>query len=300
MGFAEAELRYVVAPHPLPTELKRRGVVCLRDWRPLLEQNDLDGVLIVTPAATHFSLAAPFLQRGLPLFIEKPLALNWQQTKRLWKLWQRRRGIVMVGHLYLFHPVWQKVRSMVRRWRGAEFMWAEGMQPGPVRKDIDVLGDWAVHDIALALDLWGEPRAVRAWQVGWREKRRGDMTVLQMRLRGGIVFQGSYSWRFPYKRRSWVFSSRRRVLWWDNLASPPLRAATWRRSNAAISNWRPVAVGKISPPLSIELRVFVRAVQGRSKPSSTLAEALPVMRVIETARKSISQEGKWLPLLSAP
>ena len=42
------------------------------DWRELLDKKDIDGAVIATPPATHAEIAIAFLQRGVPVFIEKP------------------------------------------------------------------------------------------------------------------------------------------------------------------------------------------------------------------------------------
>ena len=68
----------------------------------LLEQ--ADAVDIVTPTKTHFSL----IKKCLPyahVLVEKPLAENSRQARTLAAFAKKQKNIVMVGHIYRFHPV---------------------------------------------------------------------------------------------------------------------------------------------------------------------------------------------------
>ena len=57
-----------------------------RDYRSLLTRRDIDGVIIATPASTHFGIAQEFLARGFHTLIEKPLATSVTDAKALTQL----------------------------------------------------------------------------------------------------------------------------------------------------------------------------------------------------------------------
>ena len=53
------------------------------DHKQMLENEKLDGVLICTSPTTHTTLALDCIERGLPVFVEKPPALNLERAEYL-------------------------------------------------------------------------------------------------------------------------------------------------------------------------------------------------------------------------
>src|SRR3989338_6755209 len=83
-----------------------------RDWKTLLEKNDIDGVIIATPPATHTEIALAFITRVLPVFIEKPLTMNLADAKRLQQAAAESGSIVLVGHQHLYNPPFTKTKEL--------------------------------------------------------------------------------------------------------------------------------------------------------------------------------------------
>ena len=61
-------------------------------------------VVLATPAETHFGLAQRALEAGKDVFVEKPLALTYDEGRRIVELAQARGRILMVGHVLEYHP----------------------------------------------------------------------------------------------------------------------------------------------------------------------------------------------------
>jgi predicted dehydrogenase len=57
--------------------------VRLGDWQDLLEE-PLDAVMILTPGS-HAPIAIAAAERGLHLFVEKPVAFRSRRTRRCWR-----------------------------------------------------------------------------------------------------------------------------------------------------------------------------------------------------------------------
>ena len=66
--------------------------------------SDVLGVAIATPAETHHTLVARALRAGKDVFVEKPLALTYEQGHELVQLAQQHKRILMVGHVLEYHP----------------------------------------------------------------------------------------------------------------------------------------------------------------------------------------------------
>src|SRR5688500_14137551 len=68
-------------------------------------------VSIAVPTQFHLSAAEPFLRRGIACLIEKPLARDPDEARRIVQLARDHKTIVQVGHIERFNPV---VRAMQR------------------------------------------------------------------------------------------------------------------------------------------------------------------------------------------
>src|SRR5690242_15969219 len=63
----------------------------------MLERSDLDGLMIGTRCTLHTPYALAALARGLPLFLEKPIATSWEQLDQLGAAAARARSQVVVS-----------------------------------------------------------------------------------------------------------------------------------------------------------------------------------------------------------
>jgi hypothetical protein len=77
------------------------------------------GVVIATPAETHFDLTRQALEAGKDVFVEKPLALTYEQGERLVRLAGQLSRILMVGHVLEYHPAVVRHLDLAREGRWA-------------------------------------------------------------------------------------------------------------------------------------------------------------------------------------
>lgn len=114
---------------------------------------DVDAACIVVPTCHHESVAAAFLDRGIPVLIEKPLALDVEQASRIVELAQRRRCIVQVGHIERFNPGFEALASLPIR---PKFVVCERYGSYTGRSlDVGAVLDLMVHDLDLVAALDG-------------------------------------------------------------------------------------------------------------------------------------------------
>jgi predicted dehydrogenase len=73
------------------------GVHVYDDANSMLDDANLDGVLIGTRCSAHTPLAIAVLERNLPLFLEKPVAISWEQLAALEDAASRSTSPVVVS-----------------------------------------------------------------------------------------------------------------------------------------------------------------------------------------------------------
>ncbi len=114
-----------------------------------------DALSIVTPTTTHFKLAKALLEKGKHLLVEKPMTDNAAQAAELVELAQSRQGVLQVGHVERFNPVFNYLESVATQPR---FIEAHRLSPFPARStDIGVVLDLMIHDLDVVLAFVKSP-----------------------------------------------------------------------------------------------------------------------------------------------
>jgi len=159
----------------------------------------IDAACIVTPTVFHHTIAKDFLTRGLPVLVEKPLALNLDEANDLVELANRNNAILQVGHIERFNPAFEELRTKPIN---PKFIEAErhGMFTGR-STDIGAVMDLMIHDLDLLLDLVGQPvedvQALGMTVFG----RHEDMASARLRFAGGCIAHLTASRMSPMPKR---------------------------------------------------------------------------------------------------
>jgi predicted dehydrogenase len=105
----------------------------------------VDAVVVAVPTADHLSVARPFLQRGVHVLVEKPMAASLDEADELERLARESHAILAVGHSERFNPAIQAALPILRTPRFIEVHRLSGF---PERSlDIDVVFDVMIHDL---------------------------------------------------------------------------------------------------------------------------------------------------------
>jgi predicted dehydrogenase len=111
----------------------------------------VDAVTIATPTVTHLELAKIFIKNGIAVLIEKPLAANVKEGRKIVALARKTNSVVAVGHSERCNPV---VQAMKRLNIEPKFIEANRISPYPFRStDVGVVLDVMIHDIDIILSL---------------------------------------------------------------------------------------------------------------------------------------------------
>ncbi|MBI1881777.1 MAG: Gfo/Idh/MocA family oxidoreductase, partial [Chloroflexi bacterium] len=117
--------------------------------------SEIPAVVIATPAETHYPLAKQALALGKDVFVEKPLALTYEQGAELVQLAEERRSILMVGHVLEYHPAVVRLLELVRAGElgKVQYVYSNRLSLGKVRREENILWSFAPHDVAVILRL---------------------------------------------------------------------------------------------------------------------------------------------------
>ncbi|MCX7857440.1 MAG: Gfo/Idh/MocA family oxidoreductase [Deltaproteobacteria bacterium] len=107
----------------------------------------IDGAIIATPATTHYEIAKFFLENGVHLFVEKPLAITYKEAEDLCNLAESKSVQLQVGFLERYNPA---LRQAIRMLEDPRYLEMRRMSPYTGRSlDVNVIMDLMVHDLDL-------------------------------------------------------------------------------------------------------------------------------------------------------
>ena len=118
---------------------------------------DLDGLIVATPTATRLQVVEAAAGAGVPLLVEKPLALSLRDQHHLLRLLEEAHVPCMVGFQRRFDPGYRALREAVRSGR-----------LGPLRAIIAINGDYLDADEAFVPTSGGM----------WRDQAIHDFDIL--------------------------------------------------------------------------------------------------------------------------
>ncbi len=128
------------------------GAANFTDWRELLGK--VAAVSIATPTETHCEIACAFLESGVHVLVEKPIALTLAEADKMIAAAKASGAKLMVGQLERYNPAMVALRPHVTR---PLYFEIHRVSPFPNRSlDVDVVLDVMIHDLDAVQWLVGE------------------------------------------------------------------------------------------------------------------------------------------------
>ena len=282
-------------------------VIVTNDYHDFFSQ-DLDAVVIATPPATHFSLAKECLEHNLHLLIEKPITLNSQHAEELIEISKKNKIVLMVGHTFEYNVAVHTLKNLIDSGELGEIYYVDAarLNLGLFSRELNVLWDLAPHDISILLYILNRtPVSVSAHGMPFVNEGVHDVVYMNMVFPDNILAHIHVSWLDPCKvRRVTVVGSKKMVVYNDveslekiriydkGVDKPPYTNTfgdfqlSYRYGDVIIPNIR------LSEPLQKECQHFLDCINNHSDPQSNGQDGLNVVKIIEAAQRSLSENGK--------
>lgn len=299
----------------LASELKdlRASVLLLSDWRAAMALDGLDGCVIATPAATHYSLIETALKQNLHVLAEKPLTLDVDSSKALCDLAVRQNRQLVIDHTYLFHAAVVAGKEAIADIGKPRYGYATRTHLGPVRQDVDALWDLAIHDISIFNNWLGErPVGVQAQGSSWLQPQistvrspSGLADVVWCRLQYPSGFQATIHlcWANPDKQRRLCVVGDRATLIFDEMnRETPLvqhRGSFIEKEGGFVPQTVDPKIVELSPsePLKNVCDHFVECVQNNNASLISSGKiGTELVAVLAGLSDSLSKGGQWINL----
>ena len=266
-----------------------------KNYLDLMKSSNIDAVVIATPAKSHYKIVEKALNYNKHVFVEKPLCLNLKDGNKLKALAKKKKLKLMVGHLMLYHPAFNKMKDEIGKGLIGKirYIYSNRLNLGKLRKDEDVLWSFAPHDISMILNLVNsEVEKVDAFGGSYIKKKVKDTSLTSLKFKNNIKAHIFVSWLHPYKDQRLVVVGEKGMIVFADVLKDNNKLLFYNHKVSWKDNYSLVtkAKGKKIPfnfkkePLKIECKSFIDWLQNNKKPISDVDEGLKVLNVLDKAK----------------
>lgn len=246
---------------------------------------EVDGVIIANRSKDHVASALPFVEAGVPCFVEKPVATCLEDFLRLKAAANASDAVVFAGHLHRFNPAAEAFCAALPQigpLHSATALCANGKP----RDDTSVIWDWLPHPLSLADRLFGAP----AGEVTARsldEETRPHHVAATLSYQGRS-FELEASWRAPTPSFRITATGPNGQLIFDDKTDHKVMLKLAQTTT-------PVPFTP-EPPLTRELRAFADLIARGGENPSPLSHAEEVIRSLAAIDRSVQKGGEVVRL----
>jgi predicted dehydrogenase len=279
-----------------------RGLDTYPDLESALDQ--LDAVIIATPATTHARLALQALASGKSVLVEKPLATSTPDALRMIEEAEARSLVLMVGHTFEYNAAVWRLREVVQSGELGRVYYLDSarLNLGLYQSDVNVIWDLGPHDVSIFNYVLGAaPASVQAWGSRHGHHLLEDVAYVRLLYSDPEVTATIHvSWLDPAKvRRTTVVGSQKMAVYNDLASEERIRIFdkglvgpedTANPQNMPMS----YRYGEIrapylffEEPLELQDREFIECMLTGEQPSTNGHNGLRVVQTLECANLAL-------------
>jgi UDP-2-acetamido-3-amino-2,3-dideoxy-glucuronate N-acetyltransferase len=283
-----------------------KGVETCLAVADVFSRDDIEGVVVASPAEMHFSLAREALLAGKNVFVEKPLVLDEAEGEELIAVAGEKNKVLMVGHLLQYHPIFVHLKKLTLSGElgRINYIYSHRLNLGKIRREENILWSFAPHDISMILALAGEePEAVLTTGGNYLHQKIADVTTTHLEFSSGLRAHIFVSWLHPFKEQKLVVVGDRKMAvfndtldWEDKLLLYP-HEISWQNNIPVPAKAEPerVQVAR-AEPLRRECRHFLDCISNGRRPVTDGREGLQVLKILNAGQASLNENGRKIYL----
>ena len=255
------------------------------DLNDLLEKEKVDGVIIVSPPDTHFEFAKICIKKRIPVLIEKPFTISYEQSKFLTEEFSKHNLVCMVGYQHLYTEKYKLLKKKKPNIGEIENIYSISLSEGPFRKKISVIRDWGSHEVALAIDLFDDlPKSLIIKRINKKYTNRfKGIYSLQMKFSKGRQFNSLFGNQSLFKKNHLLLEYDNGLIYQDNLS----QYGNLTFSENKFQNFDEI-FQSYSSPLESSIKEFQKKVKNKNC-STNMYLSLNVNKILDQLeRKTVS------------
>ncbi len=272
---------------------------------PIVSDPEVRGVVVASSALSHYSLSKELLEADKDVLVEKPMALSVKDAEEMIEIAEKRKRVLMVGHLLIYHPVVERLKEMVASGELGKiyYIYTQRVNLGVIRQDENALLSFAPHDVSVILYLLEEePVLVSGYGESYIRKGIEDVAFLGLQFSDGKVANVHLSWLDPHKlRKITIVGSKKMVVFDDMEVSEKLKVYDKGVKNLSYDTYGEylslrfgditIPSIKMTEPLRAEAEHFIQSIESRKEPKTGGRDGLKVVRILMAAQESLKKKG---------
>jgi len=178
------------------------GANAYTDYKEMLRNDDLDIVCICTPSGLHASIAVEVAKSKKHIVVEKPIAMNIEDTNTIINAAKENNVKLTVVHPNRFRPVVSQLKEILEKnllgkishvncivnWNRNQKYYDQAPWRGTKEHDGGVLMNQAIHNLDLLLWLIGAPKEIFSMEATrFRDIEVEDVSMGLLRYDNGIL-----------------------------------------------------------------------------------------------------------------
>jgi|TARA_Y100000816_G_scaffold92456_1_gene63968 UDP-2-acetamido-3-amino-2,3-dideoxy-glucuronate N-acetyltransferase len=259
--------------------------------------NNVDGLIISSPANTHYEIAKKALER-IDVLIEKPIAMKTSDVINLQELEQKYENLILVGHQLHFHPAIIKMESLINGGEIGNLKWiySNRLNMGKIRPNENVLWSFAPHDLSLIFKFINSDvinLSVQASKI--LNNKIEDTTLSLLDFENGQKAHVFVSWIHPFKEQRFVVvGDKGSIVFSDSKKTNKLELyKTTVQEDGVISSHDLEQIKYVEKePLKEQALYFIDCIKSRKVPINNSAHALKVTKILEESSNIINKRGR--------
>ncbi|NEW60726.1 Gfo/Idh/MocA family oxidoreductase [Sulfurovum sp. bin170] len=194
------------------------------DYRVLLADESITAVAIAVETSGHYKIAKDALLAGKHIYIEKPFTSTVEEAEELKDLALELGLIIHVDHIMIFHPVVQKIKSMIDSGELGDILYIDckRLNLGQIKKDVSAMWDLAVHDLSIIDYLSGGKEPFYISAIGEKIYNPKETLVFLSLKYEGFIAHIQSSWISPLKERKIVIAGTKKMVVFDDMKADKL------------------------------------------------------------------------------
>jgi predicted dehydrogenase len=260
----------------------------------LLRSLNIDGVVIATPAESHYKLAKEALALGKHVLLEKPMVVSAKEAVALQKAVKKSGKILMVGHQYFYNDYIRHLKKVIdqKKLGKISYVVMSHFYTGPIRKGIGCFFETATHELSMLEYLFGDLKLshIKGNVFSFTKKNHDDFASATFRLPKGIQVNLMVSWFMPKKVRSMaIVGSKGMALFDDTLAKDNLTFIFTSYPNSEKSSYffsesqkKPhIPKIKAKESLANQLQHFIDCISHQKNPLTNVDHGVRITKALE-------------------
>ena len=263
---------------------KKYSVNFYDSFESLLEQEEFDAALVCTPTFTHSDITTRLIENKKHVFVEKPMTYLSEDGQNLIGLAKRNNVILTCGYIERFNPAVASVKDFIKSQKYGDLIrlefYREHRMPQHI-KDVGVIYDTSVHDIDTAIWLFDDSPEVVFAIAGKINHEHEDFATITLGFKDNKTATISSNWITPIRVRNFnAVCTEARIF--SDFITQEIRIET--------DNGTENPKNEKAEPLSLEIKNFIDAIEGKNDLLVKPEQAVNVTKVAEAALLS-SQRG---------